>query len=90
MDFQMRFEERFLSEVVKSALLRKLIELKQGNMMILEYSAKFDELSKYGYATIDTVIKRNEKFIRGLRSKMAKAPMPHLRDPSNIVVEMAI
>ena len=58
-------------------------------MSIVEYATKFKELSRYGYAVIDTDIKRNE-FIRGPRPKLARMTMTHVRDPCNIVVEMAI
>lgn len=80
-------KERFLSKIAKSVWLRKFLNLVQGEMSVIEYATKFNELSKYGYVTIDTVIKRNEKFIGGLKPKIARATVPHLHDP---VVEMEI
>ena len=35
-------------------------------------------------------MKRNEKFIRRLKNELARATLPHIRDPSNVVVEMAL
>ena len=57
---------------------------------MLECVTRFKELSRYGYATVDTMIKRNEKFIGGLKLKLARATLLHLRDPYNAVVEMAL
>lgn len=62
-EFMRRFEEIFLSEVAKSTLLRMFMKLEQMEMSVLEYATKFDELFRYGYVTVDTVIKRNGKFI---------------------------
>ena len=87
-EFRRRYEERFLSKIAKSVLPRKFMDLVQGEMSVIDYATKFDELSRYGYATIYTVIKRNEKFIRGLKPEIAMATMPHLLDSSTIVVEM--
>lgn len=36
------------------------------------------------------IIKRNEKFIYGLRLELAKATLPYTRDPCDVVVEMAL
>ena len=58
-EFRRRFEERFMSEIAKSTLLRKFAELVQGDMTVLEYATRFEELSRYEYAMVDTVIKRN-------------------------------
>lgn len=57
---------------------------------MIEYASKFVELSRYVHAAIDTVIKRNEKFILGLRPEIASVTLPHLHDPCNVIVEMAI
>ena len=86
--FNMRFEERFISEISKSSLLRKFAKLVQGDMCW--GTIRFKELSEYGYAMMDTVIKRNKKFIHGLRLKLAGATLPNLRDPCDVVVEMAL
>lgn len=78
-----------MSEIAKSTLLRKFAKLEQEDMTVLEYATRFDELARCGYATIDIVIKRNEKFIRGLKPELAKAMLRHIRDSSD-VVEMAL
>ena len=36
------------------------------------------------------MIKWNEKFIRGLNPELARAMLPHIRDPCDVVVEMAL
>lgn len=55
---------------------------------MLEFATRFEELSWYWYATVDVVIKRNEKFIHGPRSKLARGSLPYLRDPCDVIVEM--
>lgn len=35
-------------------------------------------------------MKRNEKFIRGLKPELARATLPHIKDPCDVVVEMAL
>ena len=77
-------------EIVKSTLLRKFVELEQGDMNVLEYARRFEELARYGYATVDTNIKRNEKFIRGMKPELTRAMLLHIRDPCDVVVEMAL
>ena len=57
---------------------------------MLEYATGFEELSRYGYATIDTIIKRHEKSISELKPKLAKATLSHIRDTFNVLVEMAL
>ena len=66
------------------------MDLVQGDMSVVEYVTKFEELSRYGYTTSDTVLKRTEKFIRGLKPELARATLPHIRDPCDVVVEMAL
>ena len=89
-DFKRRFQERFMSVMAQSCLIRQFAELVQGEMSIVEYARKFEELARYGYASVDTVLKRNEKFIRGLKPELASATLSHLRNPSGIVVEMVV
>ena len=59
-------------------------------MTVLEYATRFEDLSRYIYATVDIVIKRNYKFIYGLKPELAKATLPHINDPCDVVVEMAL
>lgn len=88
--FKRRFQERFMLVMARFVLVRKFAELEQGEMYVLQYAERFEELARYGYATVDTVMKRNEKFIRGLKSELARATLPHIRDPCDVVVEMAL
>ena len=74
----------------KSTLLRKFAELEHGEMTVLEYAIRFEELTRYGYATMDIVIKRNKKFICGLRPELTRENLPHLRDLCDVVVEIAL
>ena len=50
------------------------MDLVQGEMSVIKYVAKFDELSRYGYVIIDTDIRRKKWFIKGLRPEIAREP----------------
>ena len=89
-EFRRRFQERFMSVMARSVLVRKFAELEQGEMSVLEYASRFEELARYGYAAVDTVLKRNEKFIRGLKPELARATLPHIKDLCDVVVEIAL
>ena len=58
-------------------------------MSVVKYAAKFDELSRYGYALVDTDVRRNERFIRGLRPELGRMAMTHIREPYHVMVEIA-
>ena len=64
------------------------MDLAQGDMSVIEYAAKFDELSRYGYALVDMDIRSNERSIRGL--KLELGAMTHIREPYHVMVEMTI
>lgn len=89
-EFKRRFQKRFMSAMAQSVLIRKFAELEQGEMTVPEYAGRFEELARYGYTPIDTVIKRNEKFIKGLKPKLDGATLPHIRDLCDMVVEIAL
>lgn len=89
-EFKRMFEERIMFEIAKSTLLKIFADLEQGEMTVLEYATRFEELARYGYATVNIAIKRNEKFIRGLNPELARAMLSHIRDPCHVVVEMAL
>ena len=74
--------------MAQSVLIRHFAELVQGEMSIAEYARKFEELARYWYASVVIVLKRNEKFIKGLKPELANATFSHLRYSSDIIVVM--
>ena len=46
----------------------KFLELKQGNMSVLEYEARFTELSRFAPNYVDTERKKAKRFQQGLKS----------------------
>lgn len=84
-DFRERFREQFLSKAAKSTLFRKFMELEQSDMTVPEYVTKFNELLRHGQTIIDILLKKNEKFTQGSNLGIARATIPHLRHPYNIV-----
>ena len=59
-------------------------------MTVWEYVKKFNELSQYAPRLIDTEVKKNEKFIDGLRHHLSKPVLPAESEPLNKVVDLAL
>lgn len=89
-DFRKRFEENFLSKEATSTLVRKVSKLEHGEMIMLEYVKEFEKLSKHGHGILNTLLKKNKMFIRGLMQEIARATIPRRRDPFNVMVDMAM
>ena len=66
-----RFKELFLEKhfprYVKNQMQIKFLELKQGNMSVAEYEAKFTELARFVPEQVDTEEKLVQRFQEGLR-----------------------
>ena len=50
-EFQELFMNKFFPALARHAKAREFLELKQGNMTMLEYVAKFTELARFGMTT---------------------------------------
>ena len=59
--------EKFFPASARHAKAREFLELKQGNMTILEYIAKFTELARYGDDYVATDMAEVRKFEDGLK-----------------------
>ena len=57
------FMGKFFPAFAKHAKAREFLELKQGNMTVLEYVAKFTELARFG----DDYVAKVRKFKDGLK-----------------------
>ena len=58
---------KFFSASARHAKARVFLELKQGNMMVLEYVAKFTKLTRCGDDYVETDIAKVRKFKDGLK-----------------------
>ena len=47
-EFKELFMGKFFPTLARHAKAREFLELKQGNMTVLEYVAKFTELARFG------------------------------------------
>jgi len=58
-------------------------------MSVVEYEAKFNELSRYGPGLIDTPAKKNGMFALGMREEFHKKMTGHVKMPFVDLLDMA-
>jgi hypothetical protein len=68
--FKHKFNQHFFSTVVQESKVQEFLDLVQGEMLIIEYAAKFLQLSRFGLYLIPTKEKKAKKFERGLNSRI--------------------
>ena len=66
-EFRELFMGKFFQASVRHAKAREFLELKQGNMIVLEYVAKFTDLAHFGDDYVATDIAKVQKFEDGLK-----------------------
>jgi len=73
--FKKVFLEKYFPEDVRNKKEMEFLELKQGNMTIVEYAAKFEELVRYfpHYQGRDGESSKCVKFLNGLRPEVKQA-----------------
>ena len=64
--FKHEFNRHFFPRVVQEAKAREFLDLVQGEMSMIEYAAKFRQLSCFGLYLIPIEEKKVKKFERGL------------------------
>ncbi|GFZ21610.1 hypothetical protein Acr_29g0007720 [Actinidia rufa] len=55
------FNEEYFPEMVRDQKIQEFLNLKQGNMIVVEYNAKFMELSRYAPHIVSTESRKGEK-----------------------------
>ncbi|XP_074327718.1 uncharacterized protein LOC141665632 [Apium graveolens] len=65
--FKELFLEKYFPHYVKNWMEIKFLELKQGNMSVTEYEAKFTKLARFVLEQVDTEEKRAQRFQQGLQ-----------------------
>ena len=66
-EFRELFMGKFFPASARHAKSREFLELKQGNMTVLEYVAKFTELACFGDDYVATDMAKVRKFEDGLK-----------------------
>ena len=66
-EFRELFMGKFFPALTRHAKAWEFLELKQGNMTVLEYVAKFIELSRFGDDYVATDMAKVWKFEDGLK-----------------------
>jgi hypothetical protein len=65
-EFTTAFHEHFIPAGLMSRKLTEFLELKQGNMTVVDFTTKFNHLSQYAGHHVDTDEKKMDCFRRGL------------------------
>ncbi|KAK1401715.1 hypothetical protein POM88_001320 [Heracleum sosnowskyi] len=65
--FSTLFLEKYFPVFMEAQMERKFLELKQDNMTVAEYEAKFTELSRFMPEFVNTDLKRSRRFQQGLK-----------------------
>lgn len=65
--FTQLFLEKYFIKYMKNQMELKFLELKQNNLLEVEYKAKFTELSRFVLEFVNTDEKRARRFQQGLK-----------------------
>ncbi|GFS46043.1 hypothetical protein Acr_00g0099810 [Actinidia rufa] len=61
------FNEEYFPEMIRDQKIQEFLNLKQGDMIVVEYNAKFMELSRYAPHIVSTESRKARRFEAGLR-----------------------
>ena len=70
-EFVRLFNEKYYNEAVRQTKAEEFITLTQGDMSVTEYTMKFDRLSNFAHSMVPTDEIRKERFIAGLKARIA-------------------
>ncbi|GFZ12689.1 hypothetical protein Acr_23g0010740 [Actinidia rufa] len=73
------FNEEYFPEMVRDQKVQEFLNLKQGNMIVVEYNAKFIELSRYAPHIVSTESHKARRFEAGLRWNIKNCGYPLIR-----------
>ncbi|MQL91440.1 hypothetical protein Taro_024058 [Colocasia esculenta] len=69
-EFVRLFRAKFVPEHVQDRMEQELLSLAQGSMTVLEYEARFSELSKYAPHIVTDEHRKTKKFVMGLKPSL--------------------
>ncbi|MQL86866.1 hypothetical protein Taro_019407 [Colocasia esculenta] len=64
------FRAKFVPEHIQDKMEQEFLSLTQGSMTVLEYEARFSELSKYAPHIIEDEHRKTKKFVMGLKPSL--------------------
>ncbi|GFZ20950.1 homeobox leucine zipper protein [Actinidia rufa] len=71
------FNEEYFSEMVRDQKIQEFLNLKQGNMIVVVYNAKFMELSRYAPHIVSTDLARREEAVAAAAVAELEATRSH-------------
>ncbi|MQL71678.1 hypothetical protein Taro_004013 [Colocasia esculenta] len=69
-EFVRLFRAKFVPEHVQDRMEQEFLSLAQGSMTVLEYVARFSELSKYAPHIVADECRKTKKFVMGLKPSL--------------------
>ncbi|MQL68415.1 hypothetical protein Taro_000676 [Colocasia esculenta] len=64
------FRAKFVPEHIQDKMEQEFLSLTQGSMTVLEYEARFSELSKYAPHIVEDERRKTKKFVMGLKPSL--------------------
>ena len=64
------FRAKFVPEHIQDKMEQEFLSLTQGSMTVLEYEARFSELSKYAPHVVADERRKTKKFVMGLKPSL--------------------
>ncbi|MQM20555.1 hypothetical protein Taro_053577 [Colocasia esculenta] len=64
------FRAKFVLEHIQDKMEQEFLSLTQGSMTVLEYEARFSELSKYAPHIVEDESRKTKKFVMGLKPSL--------------------
>ena len=71
-DFLEEFNNKYYNLSILAAKVIEFSNLKQGNLLVIEYIQKFDRLARYASDMVASDTARVNCFLEGLKSKLAR------------------
>ena len=85
-----KFNEKYIPGVVKDRLAMEFQDLKQGQLTVSQYEAKFTQLSRYAEKLVSEEEDRAKRFVRGLRPEIRSKLVPFQLQVYSQAVEKAL
>ena len=70
--FVQLFNEKYLSEAIRTEKVHEFLNLRQGKMSVAEYAMKFEELARFSPFMVPTEEARKAKFMHGRKTEIIK------------------
>lgn len=71
-EFKQAFREYYIPDGILQMKLEEFVRLKQDNNYVMQYLAKYNHLSQYVIDQVNTNLKKNNCFMRGLSDRLQR------------------